>query len=96
MSSHVRPCFRPPSIAKLRRASGPPCCEVADGSRRFQYHRIQPQPAEIESIRREVKADFNDPTTLAAAFAFAGVERLLTISIDGLGDIILSNNSVFG
>ena len=26
----------------------------------------------------------------------AGVERPLIISVDGLGDIILSNNSVFG
>ena len=53
-------------------------------------------PRKLSRFVAKVKADFNDPTTLAAAFAFAGVERLLTISIDGLGDIILSNNSVFG
>jgi NAD(P)H dehydrogenase (quinone) len=51
-------------------------------------------PQKLSRFAAKVKADFNDPTTLAAAFA--GVERLLIISIDGLGDIILSNNSVFG
>ena len=43
--------------------------------RRFQYHRIQPQPADIEPRRTKVKADFNEVITLAAAFA--GVERLM-------------------
>jgi hypothetical protein len=48
----------------------------------------------LSRFAAKVKADFNDPSTLAAAFA--GVERLLIISFDGLGDIILSDNSVSG
>ena len=51
-------------------------------------------PQKLSGFAAKVKADFNDSTTLTAAFA--RVERLLIISIDGLGDIILSNNSVFG
>jgi uncharacterized protein YbjT (DUF2867 family) len=50
-------------------------------------------PQKLSRFAAKVKADFNDPTLVTA---FAGVERLLIISIDGLGDIILSSNSVFG
>jgi len=41
----------------------------------------------LSRFAAKVKADFNDPTTLAAAVA--GVERLLILSIDGLGEIIV-------
>lgn len=51
-------------------------------------------PQTLSRFVATVKADFKDPTTLAAAFAV--VERLLTLSIDGLGDITFFNNSVSG
>jgi NAD(P)H dehydrogenase (quinone) len=51
-------------------------------------------PQKLSRFAAKVKADFNDPTMLAAAFA--GVECLPILFIDGLGDIILSNNSVLG
>jgi hypothetical protein len=51
-------------------------------------------PQRLSRFTAKAKADFSDPTTLAATCAV--IERLLIISIDGLSDTILSNSSGSG